>query len=254
MRRIVFSGLLLFMLASLLGISGCSPAVTDLDAMEEEDSRMVKALQFKRAQDFDGAIAQYEAILDEKPRTAKAHLQTGLLYDEYKQDYVRAIYHYRRYLELRPEAEKKDLIEDLARHAALSYAASLPDRPSSAIQEIADLKQQISGLEKDLGEAQRRIGELSEALRRHRERAEGTAPAAGTARATDRDVAQDVAAQPVAPGGPEIYKVRSGDTLSKIAQRVYNDGSKWKIIYDANRDTLRNPQDLKLGQPLRIPR
>lgn len=254
MRASLRPGLGGCLLAALMVASACRPAVTDLDAMEEEDPRMVKALQLKRAQDIEGAIAEYEALLDEKPRTAKAHLQAGLLYDEYKQDYVRAIYHYRRYLELRPEAEKKDLIEDLARHAALSYAASLPDRPSAAIQEIAALKQQISGLEKDLGEAQRRIGELSEALRRHRERAEGVAPTPREAPASGEAAAQTPAAQPVAAAGPEIYKVRSGDTLSKIAQRVYNDGSKWKVIYDANRDTLRNPQDLKLGQPLRIPR
>lgn len=229
-------------------LAACRPAgVTDLDAMEEEHPGMVRALQLRRAQNIDGAIGEYESLLDKDPRMAKAHLQVGLLYDEYRQDYVRAIYHYRRYLELRPDAEKQDLIEDLARHAAMSYAASLPDRPSAAIAEIAGLKSQISGLEADLKQAQGRIAELSEALRRHRERAE----AAGPGTAAPRQVA---APQPLAPSGPETYTVRSGDTLSRIAQRVYNDGSRWKVIYDANRDTLKNPQDLKVGQTLRIPR
>lgn len=236
---------LLFACAALL--LACRPAgVRDLDAMEEEDPRMVRALQLRRAQNIDGAIAEYEGILDKDPRMAKAHLQVGLLYDEYRQDYIRAIYHYRRYLELRPEAEKRDLIEDLARHAALSYAASLPDRPSAAIAEIAGLKTQITGLERDLQDAQRRIGELSEALRRHRERAESAG--------RPTEAARTPAAQPAAPSEPETYTVRSGDTLSRIAQRVYNDGSRWKVIYDANRDVLKNPQDLQVGQTLRIPR
>ncbi len=245
-----FYSLPLLLFCGLL-LVGCRPAgVRDLDAMEEDDPRMVRALQMRRAQNIDGAIEEYEGILDNDPRMARAHLQVGLLYDEYRQDYIRAIYHYRRYLELRPDAEKRDLIEDLARHAALSYAASLPDRPSAAIAEIAGLKTQIAGLERDLQEAQRRIGELNEALRRHRERAES----AGRPTATQPEPAEAAAARPTVPAEPETYTVRSGDTLSRIAQRVYNDGSRWKVIYDANRDILKNPQDLQVGQTLRIPR
>ena len=49
------------------------------------------------------------------------------------------------------------------------------------------------------------------------------------------------------------YIVREGDNLSKIARRVYNDGKKWKLIFDANRDLLNTPDKLRAGWSLRIP-
>ena len=34
------------------------------------------------------------------------------------------------------------------------------------------------------------------------------------------------------------YTIKSGDTLSKIAQQYLGDGTKWKTIYDANKDII----------------
>jgi len=51
-----------------------------------------------------------------------------------------------------------------------------------------------------------------------------------------------------------VYRVESGDMLGKIAKKVYGSASKWRVIYDANRDVLASPDDLEVGMPLRIPR
>ncbi len=50
-----------------------------------------------------------------------------------------------------------------------------------------------------------------------------------------------------------IHEVASGDTLSKIAEKYYNDSSKWQKIYDANKASIPNPDSLQLGQKLKIP-
>lgn len=47
--------------------------------------------------------------------------------------------------------------------------------------------------------------------------------------------------------------VKSGDTLSKIAKRVYGKLSDWRIIFEANRDRLDDPDMLFPGQLLRLP-
>lgn len=49
----------------------------------------------------------------------------------------------------------------------------------------------------------------------------------------------------------ETYKVRSGDTLSKIAQKF--SGVSWKNIFEANRGQIPNPNIIRIGQNLIIP-
>lgn len=50
------------------------------------------------------------------------------------------------------------------------------------------------------------------------------------------------------------YTVKKGDTLSHIAQRYLGDGNRYPEIFDANRDILKDPDMIKPGQVLRIPR
>jgi nucleoid-associated protein YgaU len=49
------------------------------------------------------------------------------------------------------------------------------------------------------------------------------------------------------------YTVVSGDSLSKIAKRHYGDAAKWKQIYEANRDMIKNPDLIYPGQVLTLP-
>lgn len=49
------------------------------------------------------------------------------------------------------------------------------------------------------------------------------------------------------------YTVKSGDCLWNIAKRYYGNGSKYKTIYNANRDKIKNPNLIYPGQVLWIP-
>ena len=51
----------------------------------------------------------------------------------------------------------------------------------------------------------------------------------------------------------ETYEVKAGDSLSKIAKRVYGSGNAWKKIFDANTDILNDPNKIFPGQKLKIP-
>ncbi|MCX7848307.1 MAG: LysM peptidoglycan-binding domain-containing protein [bacterium] len=50
-----------------------------------------------------------------------------------------------------------------------------------------------------------------------------------------------------------VYTVQAGDSLMKIARDVYGDGNRWTVIFNANRDLLERPNQLRVGQVLRIP-
>jgi nucleoid-associated protein YgaU len=48
--------------------------------------------------------------------------------------------------------------------------------------------------------------------------------------------------------------VRAGDTLSSIAQRAYGKSSMYKKIFEANPDLLSDPNSLRVGMKLRVPK
>lgn len=50
-----------------------------------------------------------------------------------------------------------------------------------------------------------------------------------------------------------IHRVRKGETLSSLAERYLGSSRRFLEIYEANRDRLRSPDDLRVGLPLRIP-
>jgi len=57
----------------------------------------------------------------------------------------------------------------------------------------------------------------------------------------------------VAPGGPKVYTVQSGDTLSGISQKVYSTSRHWEKLHEANRDKIADPSTLTVGLKLVVP-
>ena len=55
------------------------------------------------------------------------------------------------------------------------------------------------------------------------------------------------------PEEPRIYVVQPGDSLSKIAKEVYGKAGRWKEIFEANKDQIKDPNLIQPGQELRIP-
>lgn len=53
--------------------------------------------------------------------------------------------------------------------------------------------------------------------------------------------------------GTQWYVVKAGDTLSKIAREQYGDAALYPKIFEANRDTLKDADHIRVGQKLRIP-
>jgi hypothetical protein len=51
----------------------------------------------------------------------------------------------------------------------------------------------------------------------------------------------------------EKYTVKEGDYLCKIARKYYSDCDKWKLIYEANKDKIKNPDLILPGWVFDIP-
>jgi len=228
--------------ALLWAAAGCGVRSGSQDARDENHPLMRHARALRQAQDMDGAIAAYQAALEKRPGLARAHLELGILYDQPREDYLRAIYHYQRYLEMRPNTEKRELIEELIRSARLSFAASLPDPPNEAIRKIALLEKENRLLREQLNAGA----------------TPAPAPAAPGNVAPPSLPAATPAAAPESPrsapsAAVRTYEVKPGDTLMNIAGRVYGNPHNWQRILDANKNILPNPGALRTGMTLVIP-
>lgn len=53
--------------------------------------------------------------------------------------------------------------------------------------------------------------------------------------------------------GEKMYIVKKGDSLSKIAKHEYGDANKWRRIFEANQDQIKDPDLIQPGQELKIP-
>jgi len=70
----------------------------------------------------------------------------------------------------------------------------------------------------------------------------------------DASVDQGAPAQALPPFNSRVeYVIQKGDTLGAIASRQLGSAKKWESIYEANRDRMKSPSDLKIGKSLRIP-
>ncbi len=61
------------------------------------------------------------------------------------------------------------------------------------------------------------------------------------------------AAAPASSGGGTTHLVAKGDTLFSLARRYYSDERRWKDIYAANGDQIKDPNRIFVGQSLVIP-
>ena len=82
-------------LAAALFCGSCSGRLSGLDG-DLNEKYFRKAMEKLDVGDKDAAIHFFSRAIDRRPRNARAHLQLALLYDDAKNDYIRAIYHYER--------------------------------------------------------------------------------------------------------------------------------------------------------------
>ena len=240
--------LLLFCLVVVaLAVAGCKRHATISDEAERDHPAMKKARELEQAGDFDGARRAYQSLLDQNPTIARAHLDIAFLQDQAGGDYVDAIYHCRRYLALRPDTEKRAMIEAHIRAAELAYVGTVFTNEAAALKWMAKVEQENSGLKI-------RVSNL-DAQNRHLRASLATLKAkyAGSEALASQSLDHAGLPVPAPRSAGKVVRVERGDNLRKISERVYGSDGRWRDIYQANRRQMKGPGDLHIGQKLVIP-
>ncbi|MEI8205316.1 MAG: LysM peptidoglycan-binding domain-containing protein [Kiritimatiellales bacterium] len=237
------------LLCSLLAGCGQKNGAT-LDTSDEKDSRVSKGLELVQQKDWNGAVKQFNDALEKKPELGRPELELAMIYHQQKKNYVRAVYHYERYLEKRPLTEKRALIQEWIKQAKVSLSGEVGGAGGDVSEELVRLTRENNMLRKQLeaagGGTAATVANVKTIVTEPPLR---PAPVAAPVATQAVEKVQPVATAKSA----RTYLVRSGDTLSRIAGSAYGDPSKWRKIYDANRDQMKNETDIKIGQSLIIP-
>jgi tetratricopeptide (TPR) repeat protein len=200
---------------------------------EARDRYLRRAEAAKAAQDIDRAIALCEQAVARRPDLARAHRELGLMLDNYRRDYVAALYHYQRYLQLRPDSPNRGDIEALMLHCRVSFAAQIADAPEEMKRGLQARDARIRALELEVATLRAQSGVAA---------APASAPAAAPVPA------------PAATGVEPVHVVQAGENLGAISTRYYGTPSKWKTIFNANRDQVPDANNVRVGTRLVIPK
>ena len=202
----------------------------------DHNSDYIRAHNAAAAGDFHVAATFYHKTLLAIPDAAKAHLEFGQLCDEKLGDPIAAIYHYRQFLELDPNSERRALVEGNIDRAKLALAAKLPAPSAADPAELMRLQMENTTL-------RARVVELERAV------------SVATNNATPAPVSEVGVAGNVPPAPPSqrTHVVQKGDTLQSLALKYYGTRSAWEKIFTANRTLLPSKDHLKIGQQLVIP-
>lgn len=234
----------LIFLVVLLCETGCDPKARLSDESEREHPAIRKGREFESAGDYEGARFTYQALLDRDPSIARAHLALAFLMEKQGSNSVDAIYHFQRYLALRPDTEKRRMIQEHIRSAQLYYVSTVFSNQSAVLRRLGELERENASATIHASNLDAQITQL---------RATITALRGGRdAAAFEPSPKPDTGNPPARPAG-RVVKVGKGDSLRVIALRYYGDPERWHEIYEANRDELKHPQSLQVGQSLIVP-
>jgi len=228
---------------AVLVLAGCNDSGLSADEKEERDPLVKTGAAFMEQSQWDDAERSFKEALDKDPLMAKPHLDLALIYQQYKPNYIHAIYHYDRYLELRPDSQKAAFIReqrDKVLRALFVQAIQQSPDVQQVVAEVKRLQQENAVLKK----------QLSTGSQAATPTAPQTATIAPETKAPETATA-DSTAKPQQ--SHQIYTVVAGDTLTKIATKFYGNAESWEPIYQANRDSLSSPSSLRVGQTLVIP-
>jgi nucleoid-associated protein YgaU len=67
------------------------------------------------------------------------------------------------------------------------------------------------------------------------------------------EVKADGVQVPQAESKVEYYVIKAGDTLSKLAKHYYGNAMDYPRIFEANREVIKDPDKIFVGQKIRIP-
>lgn len=253
----------LLLMAAVL--AGCGPgSQSQLD--EEKEPHFLAGKSRVNSLDYQGAIESFEKALTANPYSASAHFELACLFENREPDPAAAIYHYQKYLALKPKAENAEIVrqhimsckQDLARTVSLG---PISEKQQHDLERLLEENKRLTDENRRLGQELAEVKTLPAGrpvVQTNSSPSPGPAPAADAGKTA---LAHDLSRgnRPRSEGGAtqsqagtmsaaRTHTVKPGETPTMIARRY---GIRLEALLAANPKL--EPRRLKVGQTLAIP-
>jgi len=245
----------------LIFFSGCDRVGMGESVSEADEKHYQRAQRLLRESRNQEALSAFLKVVEKRRDAPESHLEVGRLYLEQMDDPVSSIYHFRKYLEYKPDTEQSPMVRQLIETAQKEFARSLPGQPFSDNMDRLDLLELLQQQREENVVLKREVATLKKRL--HTQNAESkpehvvtyvsSVDYVPTSSKPSRSASAEKQTPPRASNTPSTYTVQGGDTLTRISTKVYGDSGRWVEIFHANRDQLGSPHDLQPGQVLEVP-
>ena len=281
--RFRFLTLCLCALASLLFVAGCGRYESSSFTAEIDEPNYRRGKDLLRQGRNQEALSSFLKVVEKRGDDApESHLELGILYQQHIKDPIAAIYHYRKFRELKRNSPQSDLVRQRIDAATREFARTLPAQPLDNQMDKLDLLEKMDLLQREnLQLKEQLIGVRTQAVNTPRpapmqpeDSGEQLAPLAidpsqsPIAAAPEPLPAINVVTSTPVPPAPEPapvaptpaasgrrYVVQKGDSLFAIAKKHYGSATNARVqgILNANRSVLPSAAALQPGMTLVIP-
>ena len=212
----------------VLALSGCDK-VSETKADEQKNPHFMVGKERVASRDFRGAIEAFERAIEVNPHSALAHFELGLLseqHDDSDNHLISAMYHYKKALDLRPNAYPAENAklrmagckQELVKSESLAPVYQTMQRDLERLKDENQLlKKQLEGWQAQ-GATRSNSQNLSNTVTGNP--ASGKPPSSRTPN-PDRGVSSPGPGitSPTPPPAGRTYTVQAGDTLAGIARK-----------------------------------
>jgi len=148
MRSRLFS---LFVFAALLFVVGCERSDTSPFTAEIDEPGYRRGKELIKQGRNQEALSEFQKVIDKRglSNAPESHLEVGLLYQYHIKDPIAAIFHYRKFRELKPNSQQADLVRQRIDAATRDFAKTLPGQPMENQLDRLDMGDQVLRLQRE---------------------------------------------------------------------------------------------------------
>lgn len=207
-------------LAAMLFVAGCGRYDSSTFTAEIDEPNYRRGKDMIRQGRNQEALVSFQKVIEKRGDDApESHLELGILYQQQPsfKDPIAAIYHYRKFLELKRNSPQADLVRQRVDAATREFARTLPAQPLDNQMERIDLLEKIDQLQRENALLKEQlIGVRTQAINTPRP-APGNTTVAAHANAGGGGAADPIATQPLEPAeSPFANPVDEGSVVVDV--------------------------------------